>query len=467
MTRSIEQIKIDHPTVQTCRTEIGRLNKELKKFGVKEPLTINGLEIPISKSKAEHNLPDHISKLEALLGTYTNKTVETTEENTTPQTVDTTEETTAPQTTEDTDNDYTDSEQEKTLIAQTLYKSTEKQDDLVGLKEYRIRLEKSGKYYLPEFVILVARTRVMIEAYADSKSPNGKASPGGLQAIRVEIMKYLQEICESEKQKFGVVNETTLMDTYEEFETAVRGAFKDISHLKYKAYKEKRDSGERDVRTIKAVNFVNWAKDTITNLPDNAARWKEVSIAVMLLTGRRQSEVMSSGVFEYVDDSHVMFEGQLKRHTDEVVESTKIPVIGGMAQQVVDAIQWLQKNDKRTIPTERTSKAISEAAKKSHNRCSRYISETMSKLESKVEITNGKTWQDKKGRNIFKAHFCRQLYAQICAEIFAPNDTKKQAFIGDILLESREAAPSYDRDIEVIDIEQIKHPWTDAVSSSI
>ena len=150
MTRSIEQIKTDYPTVQKCRTEIGRLNKELKKFGVKEPLTINGLEIPISKSKAEHNLPDHISKLEALLVTYTNKTVETkpqTEtETTTTQTVETsektTEETTTPQTVEDTENDYTDSEQEKRFIAKRLYSGIKKKDDedeeLIGLKEYRL-----------------------------------------------------------------------------------------------------------------------------------------------------------------------------------------------------------------------------------------------------------------------------------------------------------------------------------------
>lgn len=448
MTRSIEQIWTDTGSVPKLRSEAARLKRE---NDLNEPLMRDGKEIKISTGKKGELIP-YISMLESLITTP--KPVET-EETTTPQSAETTEEPAAPQI-EDAENDYTESEQEKRFIAQTLYKSTEKNNDLVGLKEYRLRLEKSGKYYLPEFAILVARTRVMIATYADGKSPNGKASPGGLQAIRVEIMKYFHELCESEKDRFGVVNETTLMDTCEEFETAVRGAFKDVSKLKYQAYKEKRDSGERDVRQIKAVNFVNWAKDIVSNLPGNAARWKEVSIAVMLLTGRRQSEIMSSGIFSYVDDYHVTFEGQLKRHTDEVVEAAKIPVIGGMAQQIVNAISWLQENNKRTLPTERTSKAISKAAKTSHNRCSRYISETMSKLESKVEITNGKTWQDKKGNNVFKAHFCRQLYAQICAEIFAPNDQKKQSFIGDILLESREAAPSYDRDIEVIDIDSIK-----------
>ena len=296
----------------------------------------------------------------------------------------------------------------------------------------------------------------MIEAYADNKSPNGKASPGGLQAIRVEIMKYLQEICEGEKDKFGVVNETTFMDTYTEFNDAVRGAFVDVSKKKYVLYKEKRDAGERNVRKIKVSRFTEWAKDTVSNLPDSFARWKHVCIAIMLLTGRRQSEVMSSGVFEYVDDSHLMFEGQLKRHTEEPVPPTKIPVIGGMAQQIIDAIKWLEKGDKRTIPDERTYEGLQKAAKKSHNRCSRYISETMTKLEEYVDITNDKTWKDIKGNNVFKGHLTRQIYAQICSEIFVPDDQKNHSFIADILGESRDAAPSYDRDIEVIDIEDIK-----------
>ena len=217
-----------------------------------------------------------------------------------------------------------------------------------------------------------------------------------------------------------------------------------------------RDSGERDVRKIKVSLFVSWAIDMVVNLPKNTARWKEVSIAIMLLTGRRQSEVMSSGVFKYIDDSHLLFEGQLKRHTSEPVPPTKIPVLGEAAQEVIDAIKWLEERDKRTIPTDRSYEAIQQAAKQSHNRCSRYIAETMQKLQELVDITNNKTWKDVKGNNIFKAHITRQIYAQICAELFAPDDQKKQSFIGDILLESREAAPSYDRDIEIIDIEECK-----------
>lgn len=447
MPRSIEQINIDCPKVADLRKEASKLKRE---NNLSDPLIRDGKEITIGKGRKQE-LVEYISKLEQLKQlAATPQTKESTEE--------TTEETTTAQTTATTDNenDYTDSEVEKRFIAQLIYKSTEKNDDLVGLREYRLRLEKSGKYYLPEFVILVARTRGMIEAYADSRSPNGKASPGGLQAIRVEIMKYFRQLCESEKDKFGVVNETALMDTCEEFEDAVRGAFKDISKIKYELYKEKRDIGEMEVRNVKVSKFVNWAKDTISNLPDNYAKWKEVCIAIMLLTGRRQSEVMSSGIFTYVDDSHVTFEGQLKRHTKETVPSQEIPVIGGMSQQIINAIKWLEEGGKRTLPIERNYEGLQNAAKKSHNRCSRYISEAMSKLENLVEFAENskiKTWKDSKGKNVFKGHLTRQIYAQVCAELFKPDNQKKHSYIADILLENRDAAPSYDRDIEVIDIE--------------
>lgn len=454
MTRSLEQIWKEHGSVPKLRTEAARIKRE---NNLTDPIMRDGLEIEISKGRKQE-LIEYISQLEQLAA---KPVTAQTEDVTTPQTVAVLEDTTTPQKELqiDKDSDYTESEQEKLFVAKQLYTATEKDKDYTGLKEYHLNFCKSKKLFSSEnfskFAQLVAKSRVLIEGYADSKSPNGKASPGGLQAIRVQIMKYLKELCEQDKNLFEPVLDRTLMDTYSDFDNAVRGAFQDISKIKYELYKQKRDSGEKDVRTIKVTNLINWAKETVSNLSDNSAQWKDVCIAIMLLTGRRQSEVMSSGIFEYIDDSHLMFEGQLKRHTDEIVEATQIPVIGGMANQVVAAINWLEEYDKRTLPINREKEAIQKAASKSHNRCSRYISETMSKLELKVEITNGKSWLDSKGNNVFKGHLTRQIYAQICAELFAPDTQKKHSYIADILLESRDAAPSYDRDIEIIDIDKI------------
>jgi hypothetical protein len=127
---------------------------------------------------------------------------------------------------------------------------------------------------------------------------------------------------------------------------------------------------------------------------------------------------------------------------------------------VVEAIKWLEKYDKRSIPTERTAKGIQEAAKKSHNRCSRYIAEQMDLLTPFVTITNGKSWtftKDGKTVNKFKGHLTRQIYAQVCEKLFSDSDNeKKQSFIARILLEGRDAAVAYDRDIEIKDIDVIR-----------
>ena len=359
-----------------------------------------------------------------------------------------------------TDTPYQDSEAEKFAIAKKLYYSTEKADELTGLREYQLSLCRSEKYFLPEFGILVARARVIIEAYADANSLEGKAHPGTVQKIRVDVMKYLKQLVVPEVDKFLPVNDRTLEDTYIDFENAVRGAFKDIGAIKYKINQEKSHKAEEDVRAIQVLPYLEWALEQVSHLPANSARWKEVAIAIMLLTGRRQSEVLATGVFTYVDESTVVFAGQLKRHVAELVEAENIPVLGKAAKQVCEAIVWLEQHNKRTLPTERSVEALQLAAKLSHNRCSRYIAETMDKLADKCQITNGKDWEVKEGNKMagkFKGHLNRQIYAQICSALFNdPNERKKRAFISRILLENRDAALNYDRDVEVVDIAEIR-----------
>jgi len=360
----------------------------------------------------------------------------------------------------DQESEYTKSESEKLAIAKKIYYSKAQSDDLCGLQEYHLKLCQQNKYFLPEFAILVARSRIIIENYADSVSPTGKAHPGSITALKVAIVKYIKEFVNTDNDRFLPVNDRTLLDTFKDFDDALRGAFRDISSLKTKMYSASNAEAEADVRAINVAPFIDWAVGTVSSLGSNSAKWREVAIAVMLLTGRRQSEVMASGVFEYVDDSHIVFEGQLKRYIEELVAPEKIPVLGNCAAQVVEAVQWLEKYDKRSIPTERTAKEIQNAAKKSHDRCSRYIAEQMDLLTPFVAITNGKSWtftKDGKTVNKFKGHLTRQIYAQVCEKLFSDSDNeKKQSFIARILLEGRDAAVAYDRDIEIKDIEDIR-----------
>lgn len=479
MARSIEQIKTDYKN-QNLRAVV----RDMMKGNPKLIYTSNGKELTageVGRNGKADEMRQHISLWEGqgLLNPFANEptaviepvaaveTVETLID--TPQVVETVTEDVEPvKVTVSEENEYTQSESEKLAIAKKIYYSKAQSDDLTGLQEYHLKLCQQNKYFLPEFAILVARSRVIIENYADSVSPNGKAHPGSTIALKVAIVKYIKEFVDVDNDKFPSTNDRKLSDTFKDFDDALRGAFRDISSIKTRMYAKGNEEAEIDVRAINVAPFIDWAVSTVSNLTDNSAKWREVAIALMLLTGRRQSEVMASGIFEYVDGSHIVFEGQLKRHIEELVAPEKIPVLGNCAAQVVEAIAWLEKYDKRSLPNERTPQAIQDAAKKSHNRCSRYIAEQMDLLAPTVTITNGKSWtfkKDGKTANKFKGHLTRQIYAQVCEKLFSDSDNeKKQSFIARILLEGRDAATAYDRDIEIKDIDIIKTKYGEVKS---
>jgi hypothetical protein len=69
--------------------------------------------------------------------------------------------------------------------------------------------------------------------------------------------------------------------------------------------------------------FVNQILDNI-----DTVSWKHLSVALAISTGRRQAEVHSvSTTFEYVNESTVRFEGQLKTKTRGQVDAYEIPCL--------------------------------------------------------------------------------------------------------------------------------------------
>ncbi|MHC5823908.1 MAG: protelomerase family protein, partial [Nostoc sp.] len=61
-------------------------------------------------------------------------------------------------------------------------------------------------------------------------------------------------------------------------------------------------------------NLLTWANDTLTilNSETSKMKWREVSIALAIVTGRRQVEIHGNGYFELIDDYKVSFTGQAK-----------------------------------------------------------------------------------------------------------------------------------------------------------
>jgi hypothetical protein len=187
MARSLEQIKADYKN-QNLRAVV----REMMKANPKLIYTIAGKEWTAGEVGRIGKVADmiqHISLWEGqgLLGGATPEPVAAIEELKPVATIE------PAKVTIDQESEYTQSETEKLAIAKKIYYSKAQSDDLTGLQEYHLKLCQQSKYFLPEFAVLVARSRVIIESYADSVSPNGKAHPGSTIALKVAIVKYIKE----------------------------------------------------------------------------------------------------------------------------------------------------------------------------------------------------------------------------------------------------------------------------------
>jgi hypothetical protein len=186
--------------------------------------------------------------------------------------------------------------------------------------------------------------------------------------------------------------------------------------------------------------------------------WAEVAIALMTLTGRRQSEIMCSGHFEYIDDNWVMFSGQLKKHSLESVESYQIPVLMGASKEVIEGIKWLSDSHKR-IPV--IDGDVSSAAKQSHDKYSRYLSGSVKDILSTYVKTSDKWIHAGKDRK--KCHLLRQIYGQIVYPLFFKDSKQKMNQVlnqvmghNDSLEAGRNSSICYDADVVVIDVDKCR-----------
>lgn len=98
----------------------------------------------------------------------------------------------------------------------------------------------------------------------------------------------------------------------------------------------RRDKDVDDFLYADISNLLTWANDTLTNLNSETSKmkWRDVSIALAIVTGRRQVEIHGNGSFELTDSPYeVLFTGQAK--TKE----------GGLARE------YFEQNPSYKIPT--------------------------------------------------------------------------------------------------------------------
>lgn len=140
-------------------------------------------------------------------------------------------------------------------------------------------------------------------------------------------------------------------------------------------------------------------------------RWIDVSIALALVTGRRMSEIHATGSFEFVDDYHVAFNGQLKKSQE--ADRYTIPVLMD-AKYVVLGHEYLKLLDKY-VPDE---------PKLAHTRYSKDISCRGMGLWYTECLPGLKNFTDEKGKSVSVRtyHRLREMYALTCVKVYGPKD---------------------------------------------
>lgn len=336
--------------------------------------------------------------------------------------------------------------------------------EMLGLMEIHIRNLTSGDPYstINDFAYLVSEFRPAIEQVVMERTekPLNELNVNTLLAWKSKVLKAIERKIKASPGDSTNPQKKELYALFDRFYAGVAGAFKSLSNQRYKTSKENLKHRYDDAVEIQVSQLVAWATDRVTNLPEKSSGWSEVAIAVMILTGRRQSEVMCSAQFETTDsDSHLMFSGQLKRHIEGEVPAFEIPVLGQAANGVVEAVKWLEEHGKR----ESTPRAA-------HNRFSRYLNEKAKSVCGYI-VSPKSNWYEttnKKGKSADrrKCHLFRQIYGQVAIEVFYPREKgmgrKAKSILGEIMGHAdtatslNHAADCYDADVFVTDADQLK-----------
>jgi len=238
------------------------------------------------------------------------------------------------------------------------------------------------------------------------------------------------------------------------FKQSVDASFSDLASAKVKNQNTGLNNRANNAVDVDVTRLIQWSQKLLANLPENATRWTCVATALMVVTGRRQSEIMSSGKFTLAEDGKLTFTGQLKRHQDDGNVAITIPVLCD-PELVINAISWLDSWRKRITPADDSFGEQQRAAKKAHDKYSRYLSQSAKATLTELVDINGDWIHEGKDRR--KCHLFRQIYGQLAYKRFYAGSGRK---IGQVLTEilghadsagSRKfAAESYDADIFVV-----------------
>lgn len=222
-----------------------------------------------------------------------------------------------------------------------------------------------------------------LDTYRGVKSPNGLKSSGKLKA-RARILNGLKENIDDLK---GSLSYNAMVSGIEVIEAVAKQALLEDAVNRNTEYKKNIGTRKLDKTEIKVQPLIDWATEVLKGVNDDLKKkhYKEVSIALALVTGRRQAEIhVSETSFSKVRNKRaVSFTGQLKTRGEATEYFDKnpsydIPTLVD-SQLVINAHEWLKANDK-----------TADSPKKVHVKFCRYLNEAMTVFNEKFGLNHDK-----------------------------------------------------------------------------
>lgn len=223
----------------------------------------------------------------------------------------------------------------------------------------------------------------------------------------------------------------------------------------------------KNVTEVAVAPIYEWAFDVIDKadvlLTQEGKRlWSDLSLALMLVTGRRTAEVGCTGEFTKSNEQGMlMFKGQLKcKTTDRTEEAYAIPVLYDV-DKVLHAFEVLEKVGRKFTPRLYSHIPRDVLVKKTHNSFVTAYN-TLSRKLTKRFFPNA--------QRVVTCQAYRQIYGQVCAALYKPSYMTKQAYISSILGHlptDVTSGQNYDADYSVLDAESVKELLERSLSVSV
>lgn len=280
------------------------------------------------------------------------------------------------------------------------------------------------------------------------------------------LTKYRSMIFSDLEREFEALPKSKSKDRILRFYTTVRNnvyaaqAIKEKVALKAETSRINVKERKANRTDINPDRLIVWAVETLQKIHRyNPTYWKPVVQALKVLTGRRTSEILSSGMFApSLINGCLLFKGQNKKHSQESFESETpiiIPIIGGHTDLVLQGMQWLNSSGKRILAEDNTWDAQRKANTLVNKMMGKYLSEYCRGMDGFhmkwYDLVDAQTnWDGKK-----KPDCTRDIYTQIIGqgyfEIVSQGLTETLDFLGGILGHSDKGKSiiKYDIDFKV------------------